>query len=42
MTILTMAIKDTVKIDISVVKLLNDEKIVLVDPVRIARLKSLD
>jgi hypothetical protein len=42
MAILTVAIENTVKIDVAVVKLFNYEKIVLVDPIRVARLEALN
>jgi len=42
MAILTVAVENAVKVDITVVKLFNDEKIVLVDPVGVARLEAFD
>jgi len=38
MTVFTVPIKDAVKVDISIVKLFNDKKVVLIDPVGISGL----
>ena len=42
MPVFAVSIEHTVKVDVAIVKLFNDKKIILIDPARIAWFEALD